>query len=110
MANMTNLSNDRYFNPSADPTVKAGYEAIYKANADMMMTQIGQLELLFSLTGTPQGGDQSLAVQAALQHPFSQGRMWIKNNNPFDYPVIDPGYLTHRAGKHNARTRTSTIG
>jgi len=52
---------------------------------------------LFSLTGTAQGGAQSIAIQAALQHPFSMGHLWIATPNAFDYPIIDPGYLTHPA-------------
>ncbi len=97
-ANMTSFSQNRFYNPSSDPTVTAGYEAIYQANANMMLTQIGQVELLLSLTGTAQGGPGSFAVQAALQHPFSQGQLYIKTSNPFDYPVIDPNYFSHPAG------------
>ncbi|KAG8927754.1 hypothetical protein FRC02_007811 [Tulasnella sp. 418] len=103
-ANLTAYSNDPVMNPGVNyPTVKAGYDAIYKANSDMLMTQIGQVELLFSLTGTVEGGAQSFAIQAALQHPFSQGRLYIRNNNPFDYPAIDPGYLNHPADLHMMR-------
>lgn len=52
-----------------------------------MLLPIGQVELLLALTGTQQGGDASFAVQAALQHPFSMGEMYISTPNPFDYPV-----------------------
>ncbi|KAG8897647.1 hypothetical protein FRB99_008013 [Tulasnella sp. 403] len=97
VANLTAFVNDRSKNPSADPAVTAGYQAIYKANADMVMSQIGQVELLLSLTGTAQGGAGSFAVQAALQHPFSQGQLYISTSNPFDYPKIDPGYFSHPA-------------
>ncbi|KAG8940028.1 hypothetical protein FRC03_005823, partial [Tulasnella sp. 419] len=98
VANLTTFSDDPNMNPGANyPTVKAGYEAIYQATADMIMTPVGQLEFLFSLMGTTEGGPQSFAIQAALQHPFSQGRLWIRTNNSFDYPVIDPRYLTHPA-------------
>ena len=81
--------------PSTDPTVIAGYKAIYQATADQILpTRSGQVELLFSLTGS-----QTIAVQAALQHPYSQGHLWISTNNPFDYPIIDPAYLSHPAGE-----------
>jgi len=43
------------------------------------------------------GGAGSIAIQAALQHPFSQGRLYINSSSPFDYPVIDPQYLSHPA-------------
>lgn len=57
--------------PSTDPTVIAGYKAIYQATADqILLTRAGQVELLFSLTGTSQGGSDSIAIQAALQHPY----------------------------------------
>lgn len=84
--------------PSTDPTVIAGYKAIYQATADqILMTRAGQVELLFSLTGTTVGGADSIAIQAALQHPYSQGHLYINSSNPFDYPVIDPAYLSHPA-------------
>ncbi|KAI0074676.1 alcohol oxidase [Panus rudis PR-1116 ss-1] len=83
--------------PSQDPAVIAGYKAIYTQTANILTTQAGQVEILLSLTGTAQGGAQSLAIQAALQHPFSQGRLYINSCDAFDYPVIDPNYLSHSA-------------
>lgn len=85
--------------PSTDPTVIAGYKAIYQATADqILMTRAGQVELLFSLTGTAVGGADSVAIQAALQHPYSQGQLYINSNDSFEYPIIDPAYLSHPAG------------
>ncbi|KAF8512330.1 alcohol oxidase [Gautieria morchelliformis] len=84
--------------PSQDSTVLEGYKAIYSTTAQKFLTsQVGQVELLFSLTGTAVGGDSSIAIQAALQHPFSQGRIYINSSDPFDYPVIDPQYFSHPA-------------
>lgn len=54
--------------PSQDPTVIAGYKAIYNATANMMLSPLGQMEILLSLTGTAVGGAKSIAVQGALQH------------------------------------------
>lgn len=85
--------------PSQDPTVIAGYKAIYQTTANVLTTPVGQVEILLSLTGTAVGGAQSVAIQAALQHPFSQGRLYINTSDPFDYPIIDPNYLSHSAGK-----------
>ncbi|KAI0339756.1 GMC oxidoreductase [Trametopsis cervina] len=82
--------------PSQDPTVIAGYKAIYNATANMMLTPVGQVEILLSLTETQQN-TRVVAVQAALQHPMSQGRLYINSADPFEYPVIDPGYYTHSA-------------
>ena len=56
--------------PSTDPTVIAGYKAIYNATLELLSTPIGQVEILMSLTGSSQAGDKSIAIQAALQHPF----------------------------------------
>ena len=83
--------------PSTDPTVVAGYKAIYNATAQLLDTPVGQVEILLSLTGV--GGDPSntIAIQAALQHPFSQGRLWLSSADPFDAPSIDPNYGSHSA-------------
>ncbi len=55
--------------PSQDPTGIAGYKTIYNATASFLTQQIGQVDILLSLTGTPQGA-QTVAIQAALQHPL----------------------------------------
>lgn len=55
--------------PSTDPTVIAGYKAIYNATAQLLSTSVGQIEILLSLTGSGVGAE-SIAIQAALQHPF----------------------------------------
>lgn len=83
--------------PSTDPTVIEGYKAIYNATANFLNSPAGQIEILLSLTGTAQAGDRSVAIQAALQHPFSQGRIYITSANAFDPPVIDPNYFSHSA-------------
>ncbi|EJU03853.1 GMC oxidoreductase [Dacryopinax primogenitus] len=83
--------------PSTDPTIIAGYKAIYQSQANTILpSQVGQVELLFGLTGTS-FGTNTFSVQAALQHPYSRGQLYINSSNPFDHPVIDPGYLTHPA-------------
>ncbi|KAI0758529.1 hypothetical protein BC629DRAFT_1726530 [Irpex lacteus] len=84
--------------PSQDPTVIAGYKTIYNATASFLTQQIGQVEILLSLTGTPQGA-QTVAIQAALQHPLSQGHIWITSSDPFEAPSIDPGYMSHSADR-----------
>ncbi len=51
--------------PSTDPTVIAGYTATYKVGTDIVLkSRVGQVELLMGLTGTSQGGDDSIAIQA----------------------------------------------
>lgn len=93
-ANLTAYSSDTTMNPSQLP----GYGLIYQKTLDQMSSPVGQVELLLALTGTSQGGSKSFAVQAGLQHPFSQGELYINSSNPFDYPVINPNYFSHPAG------------
>ncbi|KAI0306142.1 GMC oxidoreductase [Multifurca ochricompacta] len=78
-----------------DPTVVAGYQAIYNASLQLLDSPLGHVEMLLSLTG----GGQTVAVQVALQRPFSQGSLYITTNNPFNYPTIDPKYLSHTADR-----------
>ncbi|KAL4246796.1 GMC oxidoreductase family protein [Abortiporus biennis] len=82
--------------PSQYSEVAEGYKAIYSLTQDWLSGPVGQVEILLSLTGSASGA-QTIAVQAALQHPFSQGRLYINSSNAFDYPVIDPNYLSNPA-------------
>ncbi|KDQ57238.1 GMC oxidoreductase [Jaapia argillacea MUCL 33604] len=83
--------------PSIYPEVVAGYQAIYNATLNnVFMSPVGQMEILLALTGTGVGA-QTIAIQAAHQHPFSHGRVYINSSDPFASPVIDPGYLSHPA-------------
>ena len=84
--------------PSDDPGVIAGYKALYSANAEtMLLSRVGQVELLLFAIGKVGTGTQTISIQFALQHPYSQGRLYITTDDPFDYPTIDPQYLTHWA-------------
>ncbi|KAF7770780.1 CAZyme family AA3 [Agaricus bisporus var. burnettii] len=70
-----------------------GYKTIYQILSENFMNAGGpQVELLLSLVGSGE-----ISVQAALQHPFSVGRLWIQSPDPFQKVLIDPGYLTHFA-------------
>ncbi|QRW02509.1 GMC oxidoreductase [Ceratobasidium sp. AG-Ba] len=92
-ANLTDSLNR--LSLTTDDRVKKGYQAVYEMTMNkLLMSQVGQVELLFSLTGTSSGSD-TIAIQAALQHPFSQGHLYINTTDPFDSPVIDPNYLAH---------------
>ena len=86
------------FVPSKDPGVIEGYKALYRANAEkILLSRVGQVELLLFAVGSRGSGDQTISIQLALQHPYSQGRLYITTDDPFDYPTIDPQYLTHWA-------------
>lgn len=83
---------------STDPGVIEGYKALYLANAQkILLSRVGQVELLLFAVGTSGNGDQTISIQFALQHPYSQGRMYITTDDTFDYPILDPQYLTHWA-------------
>ncbi|KAF9644026.1 GMC oxidoreductase [Thelephora ganbajun] len=84
--------------PSKDPGVIEGYKALYRANAEkILLSPVGQVELLLYATGNFGPGDQTISLQLALQHPYSQGRLYITTNDTFDTPALDPQYLTHPA-------------
>jgi len=85
--------------PSKDPAVIDGYKVLYNVNAQRFLNSpIAQVELLFFTLGNIGGGDQqTLSIQIALQHPYSQGRLYITTNDAFDDPALDPQYLSHSA-------------
>ena len=81
-------------NASSDAGVIAGYKAIYNTTANNILTSpIGLIELLLM-----NNFNGSIRISAVLQHPFSNGQIYINSPNPMDYPVINPNYLTHPAG------------
>ncbi|TFY67273.1 hypothetical protein EVJ58_g1731 [Rhodofomes roseus] len=84
--------------PSQYSEVVEGYKAIYNLTAQKFLTSsVGHMEMLLSYTGAGADNQEIVAVQAALQHPFSQGRLYISSSSVFDAPVIDPNYLSHEA-------------
>lgn len=84
--------------PSKDESVINGYKTIYRNTAEkILLSGVGHLEVLLWATGTSATEEQTLTIQVALQHPFSQGRVYINSSDPFDDPVIDPQYFSHFA-------------
>ncbi|KAJ5145360.1 glucose-methanol-choline oxidoreductase [Penicillium atrosanguineum] len=88
-------SIDQYApNTTYDAGVLAGYKAICNTTAsNIMKSPTGLIELLFM------NSDASgvVGITAALQHPYSHGRIYINSSNPVDNPVIDPNYLNNTA-------------
>ncbi|KAJ9196687.1 CAZyme family AA3 [Paecilomyces variotii] len=79
-------------NTTYDQGVVAGYKAIYNSTATKIFTSpIGQVEILFM--NSDANGD--IGITAALQHPYSHGRIYINSSNPMDYPIIDPNYFAN---------------
>lgn len=77
--------------PTQYPEVVQGYKAVYNLTAQIM-DQTAQLELLLSVISPG-----TVSIQAAIQHPFSRGRLYINTNNPLDPIVVDPQYYSHFA-------------
>ncbi|OQD65805.1 hypothetical protein PENPOL_c005G09814 [Penicillium polonicum] len=87
-------SIDQYApNTTYDNGVVTGYKAICNTTSKIFETPTGQIELLFM--NSDANGD--IGITAALQHPFSHGRIYINSSNPMDFPVIDPNYLDNPA-------------
>ncbi|CRG84226.1 Alcohol dehydrogenase [acceptor] [Talaromyces islandicus] len=90
------LSNITQYSPNTtyDAGVVAGYQAIANVTAsNILNSTVGQIEILYM--NSDANGD--VGITAALQHPYSHGRIYINSSNPLDYPVIDPNYLAHPA-------------
>ncbi|KAJ5533960.1 hypothetical protein N7527_000214 [Penicillium freii] len=87
-------SIDQYApNTTYDDGVVSGYKAICNTTSKIFETPTGQIELLFM--NSDANGD--IGITAALQHPFSHGRIYINSSNPMDFPVIDPNYMSNPA-------------
>ncbi|KAF8159180.1 hypothetical protein B0H34DRAFT_655044 [Crassisporium funariophilum] len=78
--------------PSNYPEVAEGYKAIYDATANKFFPDIAQLEMLMSVISPG-----VVSIQSAIQHPYSQGHVYINSSNPFDPIIIDPKYYSHFA-------------
>ncbi|KAJ7055093.1 hypothetical protein C8F01DRAFT_994648 [Mycena amicta] len=77
---------------SMDSTVQAGVKAQYAILADWAASSsIGQVELIFNMFGS---AASMIGIQMCIQHPFSRGYINIKTNSVFDYPEINPNYLS----------------
>ncbi|KAF9523934.1 alcohol oxidase [Crepidotus variabilis] len=78
--------------PSYSSEVKAGYKKIYNLIATRFFDNVAQVELLMSLISPG-----VVAVQAAIQHPYSIGRVYVNSTNPWDGIIIDPQFHSHWA-------------
>ncbi|EJD39803.1 FAD-linked reductase, C-terminal domain-containing protein [Auricularia subglabra TFB-10046 SS5] len=68
-----------------------GFKAIYETTTSIIDSFIGYIELLaINAAG-------AVHITATHQRPLSTGRIYINSANPFDAPVIDPGYPEHCA-------------
>ncbi|KAJ7724738.1 hypothetical protein DFH07DRAFT_854638 [Mycena maculata] len=75
-----------------DPTVEAGVKAQYAILSEMAASSsIGQVELIFNMFGS---AASMIGIQFCLQHAFSRGYVYINSSSVFDYPEINPNYLS----------------
>ncbi|KAL0578857.1 hypothetical protein V5O48_003137 [Marasmius crinis-equi] len=73
--------------------VVEGYKARYDViSRQIIPSQVGLVELLLNMMG-----DGSVSIGVALQHPLSQGRLYINSSSIFDKPQIQANYLAHPA-------------
>ncbi|KAF9264072.1 alcohol oxidase [Marasmius fiardii PR-910] len=78
---------------SQDSTIVEGYKARYDVISQKVIpSEVGLVELLLNVMG-----DGSISIGVALQHPLSQGRVYINSSSIFDPPLIQPNYLAHPA-------------
>ncbi|WAR11081.1 DHGL-like protein [Mya arenaria] len=49
----------------------------------------------------PKPGGYGFTIAAALARPFSRGSIRLKSKDPFDYPLIDPKYLSDKRDVQN---------
>ncbi|KAJ5156593.1 hypothetical protein N7492_009396 [Penicillium capsulatum] len=80
-------------NTTYDEGVIAGYKAICNTTSQIFNSPTGQIELLFMNSD----GNGDIGITAALQHPLSHGRIYIKSSDPMEDPIIDPNYLGNPA-------------
>jgi hypothetical protein len=104
--NITTQIDSYTLNTTYDSGVIAGYKAIANMTATTILeSSIGQIELLFM--NSDSNGD--IGITAALQHPYSHGRIYINSSNPLDYPVIDPNYMAFSAGMYSLKYICATL-
>ncbi|KAK7043178.1 hypothetical protein VNI00_008532 [Paramarasmius palmivorus] len=77
--------------PTQSQEIIEGYRVKYDVlSKTVIPSEVGIVELLLNLMG-----DGSISIGVAMQHPFSQGRMYINSSSVFDHPIIEPNYLAH---------------
>ncbi|TXT07088.1 hypothetical protein VHUM_03258 [Vanrija humicola] len=70
--------------------LQKGIAAQYAIQNTQLGTDAGQFEIIMHLWGRDAS---SIAIQVALQHPYSRGHVSIASASPFDPPLIDPDYF-----------------
>jgi choline dehydrogenase len=77
-------------NKDLPANVARGLSAQYQIQQKHIDTDVGQVEMLLHLLGP----NNNVGIQAALQHPWSRGTIFITSNNAFTNPAINPDYFS----------------
>ncbi|KAJ1301823.1 hypothetical protein OPQ81_009051 [Rhizoctonia solani] len=76
---------------SLDSTVLKGITEQFNIQLDMLKNGVGQLEIIMTMLA----GQGNAGIQVAQQHAWSRGELKITSANIFDYPTINPNYLSN---------------
>ncbi|KAF8695187.1 GMC oxidoreductase family, partial [Rhizoctonia solani] len=76
---------------SLDTTVLKGITQQFNIQLDMLKNSVGQLEIIMTMLA----GAGNAGIQVAQQHAWSRGAITITSSNAFDYPSINPNYLSN---------------
>jgi choline dehydrogenase-like flavoprotein len=77
-------------NKDLPANVARGLSAQYQIQQSQIDSEVGQVEMLLHLLGP----NNAIGIQAALQHPWSRGTIFITSNNAFTNPAINPDYFS----------------
>jgi choline dehydrogenase-like flavoprotein len=71
-------------------SVQKGLTAQYNVMKGWLDSDVPQIESIMNLWGNSAEG---FKFEAAVQHPWARGTVFISSGNAFDMPKIDPNYL-----------------
>ncbi|EUC61195.1 GMC oxidoreductase [Rhizoctonia solani AG-3 Rhs1AP] len=76
---------------SLDSTVLKGITEQFNVQLDMLKNGAGQLEIIMNMLVGP----GSAGIQVAQQHAWSRGEVKVTSASIFDYPTVNPNYLSN---------------
>ncbi|KEP51255.1 GMC oxidoreductase [Rhizoctonia solani 123E] len=76
---------------SLDSTVLKGITEQFNVQLDMLKNGVGQLEIIMNMLVGP----GSAGIQVAQQHAWSRGEVKLTSASIFDYPTVNPNYLSN---------------
>ncbi|KAG8729247.1 hypothetical protein FRC11_009227, partial [Ceratobasidium sp. 423] len=76
---------------SLDSTVLKGITEQFNIQLDMLKNGVGQLEIIMTMLA----GQGNAGIQVAQQHAWSRGELKITSASIFDYPTLNPNYLSN---------------